>query len=380
MKNLLEYMDKMGATCLSDMKLLIEEDSNDILPALQCRKLISFIKNKENKNQSDHGPWLSQNDLSLCEHSSAFNYELLEKTIPSAILKYFEKKVRLPPADRRLLIRLIATHLMSKLSNPGRKLARQVALTIVLKYPKSLADTGVNGKLLGDGCGSFILQLENCLANMKPFNDQNNEETSSGNEMQTQKKRTKLSTMHVEEDLQCSTMKLRPDELKSCRTSLVTKFQTMDKGKDLDEETKALLNKTFAGMRSLRMSLTSTIRELRKKWPVVFTILGFGQHYQQVVAKDFKMFKENLSKYMIQFLSFMQSLQLKKKELKAVVKRINEAKGKSKDDGPEVVGMIELLSMYFNESFENIILKEPTSVSDCMFCYGTVKLMFASLC
>ena len=79
---------------------------------------------------------------------------------------------------------------------------------------------------------------------MKPSNDQNNEETSSGNEMQTQKKSTKLSTMHVEEDIQCSTMKLRPDELKSCRTSLVTKFQTMDKGKDLDEETKALLNKT----------------------------------------------------------------------------------------------------------------------------------------
>ena len=154
----------------------------------------------------------------------------------------------------------------------------------------------------------------------------------------------------------------------------------MDKGKDLDEETKALLNKTFARMRSLIMSLTNTIRELREKWPIVFTILGFGQHYQLVVAKDFKMFKENLSKYMIQFLSFMQSLQLKKKELKAVVKRINEAKGKSEDDGPEVVGMIELLSVYFNESFENIILKEPTSVSNCMFCYGTVKLMFANLC
>ena len=76
MKNLLEYMDKMGATCLSDMKFLIEEDLDDILPTLQCRKLISFIKNKYNKNQSDHGPWLSQNDLSLREHSSAFNYEL----------------------------------------------------------------------------------------------------------------------------------------------------------------------------------------------------------------------------------------------------------------------------------------------------------------
>ena len=250
MKNLLEYMDKIGAACLSDMKLLIEEDSDDIFPTLQCLKLTSFIKNKENKNQSDHGPWLSQNDLSLCEHSSAFNYELLKETIPSAILNCFEKKVRLPPADRRLLIRLIATDLMSKFSNPGRKLARQVALTIVLKYPKSLADAGINGKLLGDGCGSFILQLENCLANMKRSNDQNNEETSSGNEMQTQKKRTKLNTMHVEEVLQCSTIKLLPDELESCRTSLVTKFQTMDKGKDLDEETKALLNKTFAGMRS----------------------------------------------------------------------------------------------------------------------------------
>ena len=203
---------------------------------------------------------------------------------------------------------------------------------------------------------------------MKLSNDQNNEETSSGNETQTQKKKTTLSTMHVEEDLQCSTMKLLLDELESCRTSLVTKFQTMDKGKDLDKETKALLNKTFAGMRSLIMSLTSTIRELREKWPIVFTIFGFGQHYQQVVAKDFKMFKENLSKYMIQFLSFMQSLQLKKKELKAVAKKINEAKGS------------ELLSVYFNESFGNVILKEPTSVSDCMFCYGTIKVMFANLC
>ena len=235
---------------------------DDILPTLQCRKLISFIKNIENKNQSDHGPWLSQNDLSLCEHSSAFNSVLLKWTIPSAILNCFEKKVRLPPADRRLLIRLIATDLLSKFSNPRRKLARQVALTIVLKYPKSLADTGINGKLLGDGCGSFILQLENCLANMKRSNDQKYEETLSGNEMQTQKQRTKLSTMHVEEDLQCSTMKLLPDELESCRTSLVTKFQSMDKGKDLDEETKALLHKTSAGMRSLIMSLTSTIRQL----------------------------------------------------------------------------------------------------------------------
>ena len=379
MKILLEYMDKMGATCLSDMKFLTEEDLDDILPTLQCRKLFSFIKNKENKNQSDHGQWLSQNDLSLREHSSAFNYELLKETIPSAIWNCFEKKVRLLPADRRLLIRLIATDLMSKFSNPGRKLARQVALKIVLKYPKSLADTGINGKLLGDGCGSFILQLENCLANIKRSNAQNDEEASSGNETQTQNKRNKLSSMHVEEDLQCSTMKLLPDELESCRTSLVTKFQTMDKGKDLDEETKVLLNKSFPGMRSLIMSQTSTIRELREKWPIVFTILGFGQHYQQVVAKDFKMFKENLSKCMIQFLSFMQSLQLKKKELKAVVKRINDAKGKSKDDGPEVVGMIELLSVYFNESFENIILKEPTSVSDCLFCYGTVKVMCAKL-
>ena len=44
MKILWECMDRMGAACLSDMKFLTEEDMNGILPTLQCRKLISFIK------------------------------------------------------------------------------------------------------------------------------------------------------------------------------------------------------------------------------------------------------------------------------------------------------------------------------------------------
>ena len=375
MKILLECMNRMGAACLSDMKFLTEEDLNDILPTLQCRKLISFIKNKENEKPSDPGSGLLQNGLSPRDRSNVFNYELLEETIPSVILSCFERKIRLSPADRRLLIRLVATDLLSKFSSPGRKLARHVAIKIVLKYPKSLADTGINGKLLGDGCGSFILQLENCLANMKRANDQNDEETSSGSETLSKKKRNRLSTMHLEKDLLDSTVKLLPDELESCRTSLITKFQTMNRDEDLDEETKVLLNKSFAGIRSIIMSQRSTINELQEQWPIVFTIVGFGQHYQQVVAKDFNMFKENLSKYMIQFLSFMQSLQLKKKELKPVVKRINEAKGKSKDDGPEVVGMIELLSVYFNEKFENIIFKETTWVSYCM-----LKVTFATFC
>ena len=86
----------------------------------------------------------------------------------------------------------------------------------------------------------FCRALENCLANMKRANDQNDEETS-GNETQTKKKRNRLSTMHSEKDSLDSTVKLLPDELESCRTSLVTKFQTMNRDKDLDEETKVLL-------------------------------------------------------------------------------------------------------------------------------------------
>ena len=136
---------------------------------------------------------------------------------------------------------MVATDLLSKFSSTGRKLAGHVAIKIVLKYPKSLADTGINGKLLGDGYGSFILQLEHCLANMKRANDQNDEETSSGSETQTEKKRNRLSTMHLEKDSLDSTVKLLPDELESCRTSLVTKFQTMNRDKNLDEETKVLL-------------------------------------------------------------------------------------------------------------------------------------------
>ena len=65
MRALLEYKNEMGAAYFSDMKFLIEEDLGYILPTLQCRKLISFIKNKENKPQSNHGTVLVQNDTCM---------------------------------------------------------------------------------------------------------------------------------------------------------------------------------------------------------------------------------------------------------------------------------------------------------------------------
>jgi len=66
----------------------------------------------------------------------------------------------------------------------------------------------------------------------------------------------------------------------------------------------------------------------------------------------------------------MQSLQLKRKDPKLVVKKINEGQQKSKDDSiVEVLGMIELLSTYFHENFENSILKGP-AIGSCLFCFG----------
>ena len=73
MKISLECMDRMGAACVNDMKFLTEEDLNDISPTLQCRKLISFIKNKENEQQSDPGSGLLQNGLSPRDRFNAFN-------------------------------------------------------------------------------------------------------------------------------------------------------------------------------------------------------------------------------------------------------------------------------------------------------------------
>ena len=179
-RSLLNWNSSLAATAAGSVKKCTNGQTKTIwLP----------FSGSHNEKPSDPGSGLLQNGLSPRDRSNVFNYELLEETIPSVILSCFERKIRLSPADRRLLIRLVATDLLSKFSSPGRKLGRHVAIKIVLKYPKSLADTGINGKLLGDGRGSFILQLENYLANMKRANDQNDEETSSGSETLSKKKK-----------------------------------------------------------------------------------------------------------------------------------------------------------------------------------------------
>ena len=159
--NLVEYLIDMGAVELQDIVYLTDDDLKSCLATLQRRKFLHFIKKKE-ENQSqisscfNNGSQEEDDAEPVSKSDCLWIYEFQENILPESTLDFLKKKVRLPPAERRLLIRLIAKDGLSKHQAPGHRILRQVAYKVVLKYPKSLADFGLNGLYLRDGCGSFF--------------------------------------------------------------------------------------------------------------------------------------------------------------------------------------------------------------------------------
>ena len=207
-------------------------------------------------------------------------------------------------------------------------------MKIVLKYPKSHADYGLNEKFLGDSSESFTLALENCTSNIN----------------RTRKKRSfdescSLSNHSMQDGQQFAA-------LESAQNLLFNKFQAMDGNESLDEKTKILMNKCYSGINSQ----TKTLLEIRSSWPFLYTKSGFYQHYQQLVGKEMKLFGDNLANSLIHFLSYMQSLQ-SKNELKRMIRKINDAKQITKNNQPEIFGMLHLPCKYFREDISALVLK-----------------------
>ena len=378
-----EFLMGMGAVSLDDMRFLTEDDLQGYLLPLQCRRLLHFIKEQLSEQKGLESASTSVqssnvNRLATVRSNAELDYQLEEDTLPGSILKYLREKIRLPPADRRLLIRMIAADLLSKCSVPGRKLLRNVALKVVLKYPKSLADFGLSGKFLGDGCGSFILQLENCVSNTRRLHKKRPADTScssSENEAGNERRKS-LNSMHLQNE-NYSTAAVVPEELESCRNALLTKFQVLDENTSpLDEDTQVLMHKCYSGIRSIINSLQKSVIEIRSEWPILFTKSGFQHHYHHLVGKDFQTFDNNLRKNLSQLLAYMQSLQLKKKKLKLVVKQINDAKQSIGNNQPEILGMLDLLSKYFHEDFEKLVMK----VGVVVYAYRIYVTVYSSAC
>ena len=356
--SLVEYLMDMGAVELQDIVYLTDDDLKPYLATLQRRKFLHFIKKKvENQSQISscfyNGSQEEDDAEPVSKSDCLWIYEFQENILPESTLDFLKKKVRLPPAERRLLIRLIAKDILSKHQAPGRRILRQVAYKVVLKYPKSLADFGLNGHYLGDGCGSFFLQLENSISNTKRQGAKRPADSSSSD------CNFDHNNAHVNVQPEFASRQVSADELESIRLALLAKFQALGDttSQALDEEEKVLINKCFSGIQSIIKTQSKKVSEIRSDWPILFTKPGFFQHYQQVVGRTLETFHDNMTKSLVQFLTYMQSLQLKRKEFKAVIKSINDAKQVTKDDQPQILGMINLLCEYFHEDFNQLVLK-----------------------
>ena len=97
------------------------------------------------------------------------------------------------------------------------------------------------------------------------------------------------------------------DELERIRLALLAKFQALGDttSQALDEEEKVLINKCFSGIQSIIKTQSKRVSEIRSDWPILFTKPGFFQHYQQVVGRTLETFHDNMTKSLVQFLTYM---------------------------------------------------------------------------
>ena len=355
---LVEYLTlDMGASSIEDMRYVTDEDLSSFLLPIQRRKFLAFIQKKLNANPTELMPnFTTPVNLQSRQDRETLEvpYEFNEQHMPSSILTCFQEKTRLSPPDRRLFITLLTKDILLKFNSPRREHLKHVAGQIVAKFPKSLADTDLKNDLLGDGCGSLILQLENSISNQKRPDTKKRSLTFCSDALETENNKPKRKNYGTKEQL---TGLITSNEVENYRLALLQKYQVNGNVPELDKETQEILSKSFPAIRQLIHSQTKQVSEIAKDWPILFTTKGFSSHYEQLTGNSVRTFLKHYSENLGKVLAYMQSLQTKKKSIKDIVRLIYESKKITNNDQPEVLGCMHLLGEYFGENFSKVVMK-----------------------
>nr|XP_061795565.1 uncharacterized protein LOC133587116 [Nerophis lumbriciformis] len=143
-----------GLESIQDLQYVQQEDLADLLPVIQCRKLLHVFK-----LESFQVPW-EQMPLKIC----------------SAIVD----GKRPTPVERRQMIRVLADEIRRFDSNPTRSQCKTVVQNIIRQYPKRFADMNSDGSLLCGGYTSLLIQLKNRIENLNRDGSFSRHRTTTG--------------------------------------------------------------------------------------------------------------------------------------------------------------------------------------------------------
>uniref|UniRef100_A0A3B1IPE7 C2H2-type domain-containing protein n=1 Tax=Astyanax mexicanus TaxID=7994 RepID=A0A3B1IPE7_ASTMX len=159
LSSLLEKLASIGVECKSDLRLVKEEDLQEYLRPIQCRKLLQRSSNQPTiSTPSTSSPTDRSRVIDLSTWLDKFKVPWSK--MPQGIKLSINAQQRPTPRDRREMIRVIVDEIRLIEPNPTRSDCVTVAKMVVKEYPESFADILKDGTRIGSGFASLVNQLK----------------------------------------------------------------------------------------------------------------------------------------------------------------------------------------------------------------------------
>ncbi|XP_014673983.1 PREDICTED: uncharacterized protein LOC106814198 [Priapulus caudatus] len=190
---IVEKLKEDGLMDEEDFKFLQEEDLLKILPAVQARRLIAFVKAKDFVRStnptspttctSDDTDEISISPVGSPSTSGSSSpvvpcfaspisgpdwetYAIPWEKLPPDFMVACRKGRAPEPSSRREMVRIFSKDIRSRKNLPGRAALRTLSKRMVALYPRSFENRLPNGVLVDNGIVGLVTAFENCIFNL----------------------------------------------------------------------------------------------------------------------------------------------------------------------------------------------------------------------
>ncbi|XP_052393908.1 uncharacterized protein LOC127942257 [Carassius gibelio] len=312
---IISKLQSSGLESKEDLKYVQQEDIADLLPVIQCRKLLDAFK------LAFQVPW-----------------EQMPQEIRSAIADGKRPK----PMERRQMVRVLADEMRRYEANPTRAQCLTVVRNIIRQYPKSFADIAPDGSLLCGGYTSLLIQLKNRIENL-------NRDGSFSFHRSSTAKRGPTDTYG------CTRFQpeLPPEEtdetVEQHRQRLEEIYKQEGAGGAERAEVKNLMELTFSlQRRHINTIPPPDIEDVKSKWPFLFTPRYIYGHFELLTD-----------------INVLRSLELSMQECGRAITEYFRGKPTNKnvkdilsngEDNEMALRVVQLLMAHFGEDITGLIL------------------------
>ncbi|XP_067101214.1 uncharacterized protein [Osmerus mordax] len=324
--SLVEGFEELGVETRADLALVQEKDLEKYLRPIQCRKLLSGIRNEgfpvldidfgiasplgsstpcpsSSSSESTCSSFRSNTPCtSLCTSPSTqvpssslssptipgqqwyTNFRVRWYQTPAAVQKAVADQTRASPGDRRDMVKVVVDQMLKNDPNPTRGMCQSIARSIVRDYPNTFADVGKKGDIVGDGCHSLLQQIKtrveyknrkNTLARRRRERRPHIGVAEGAREMARGPVDQYGCVRWRTEELPAGETEATLDEMKRQLCNIYS-----EEGMGGAERADPLMEKTYIIQRRYLNSVPApAIAEIKEEWPFLFSQRGLYSHF-----------------------------------------------------------------------------------------------------